>query len=1517
MDFPANTITNVHVIDGFSNIYWRIYTEEPASAALPAEGPANGYTILKHLSRLKRLELHLRNFDCLVSCYPRRLGLWVFSATPEFGTLKPLSRDGDGTNFNRLTLDSVNMKVAAAGTVSAADLMRSMSTDPQMPNPNASGAQRSLSAGRPGEGQGNQGIIYAAFISAVTSAMSLQLVRRHNAIPLGSRTLFTAVERNGYDSPILHDSPDSVPSLTTLRIELTPLGKLIISLHTISQHGITRLWDTARNTIGPALEKGQDIWLAPTGTIARLISAEGEDGSLPSPGLSNPRNSENATPQHLLGLKRKNWKENVVEWIRNVGLPLNSAEDESWIEVEVPEPFYSRLAAESMRQTEGKQPSPPLRRLLWPAKYSFTRTKTDSPVETSKFGRCDPIDFATEWFATASARNEKLAASQATGGSPGQQPKGAEMSTPRTDAGEVIESLARVNQYPDLQAASLVYPTPPDGALTQGFNNAPSSDSFAEVPDAAPSTTQNAGRLRPADEEVANAQPGPDVMDGFGTSTTVGVGSGLYDEDDDDDLFEEMNGKDFGSKGITDADFSFFDEPDIASFDNGKRTGDAAQEIPQEAAAQITLGTDSIKPDTATPDVAMNTSAEETKTPVDGEHGAVPTTDVDGPKHDLAEMSDENIEDDAHINIPDHASAADDSQTISPPLSPVKIKRILFSEVQQMQSTHVDRSSIARHLSNDGRNQSHYGPVPFQKELSSWDQKYGAAGTFSLSIDKAAKTQSGLGDSTSEIPTIGLPRPGRPKPLKYGFSRPMTIDQDTAMSDGGPLLNSTSASSDETTDDSDDDYPEGTISPTRSTAVKRKRGVSEPDNDSAISQEKTSLAVGPDLSVIKEENSTFLGNFFYIFSDWSLAGYFSVRQNRLLPVLVRKEDVVQLAQLMVDQVTQSSLTHKLDEKIGLPDLGNDTFPLRTFLEDSSVMGETARLDLKSYVEIQQSEVSPTHEGQPPRQRSQPVRGTISKLATPHLRIRRGKDFLEVLPPAISFWETFGLEPAHGEKDILAYCIHPQYAAEGADAFLERLSLLYSSCGLGKHARGGETKDFENGLGPWKVETSHSGYTSTMQDLKAMCERLGNILAKRSPTKDNYVIYIINPFEHAAALADICAAFLQLFQKYIGGADRQDTRQLNELVLQIVPMSFVWSPLWVVVPTQSEYLNLALEVYNRCPPRDQASGSMGCAPPLLLAEPTPRSINFKLVSERISPLQEGKCLHVSFSRSIDQRWVTVAWSDNIGSFQVALSYCLRSKSSNVARAISDVRHEIWETTKDIIERTQARWRVLLAKTEPVDQEEIEAWTNLAERYNQTRPVPVELTIFSVDTAPDLYLELPPSQIQVQFLNAQSTSTPVATPNPSAPSPDPLGTAATPTSGGNAMASASTPTDLQPVEPDSDTVLVDICDESWGVILSHRLNNSPHLTEYRPALASGYLLRRKGTYDGDGAFAMTINLVYTQRPAASHELLLKEVLGMYRDLATLARYQGIASVQRNTLPWHIATAIRGQEMLSYVL
>lgn len=188
------------------------------------------------------------------------------------------------------------------------------------------------------------------------------------------------------------------------------------------------------------------------------------------------------------------------------------------------------------------------------------------------------------------------------------------------------------------------------------------------------------------------------------------------------------------------------------------------------------------------------------------------------------------------------------------------------------------------------------------------------------------------------------------------------------------------------------------------------------------------------------------------------------------------------------------------------------------------------------------------------------------------------------------------------------------------------------------------------------------------------------------------------------------------------------------------------------------------------------------------------------------------------------------------------------------------------------------------------------------------------ILHVNTTTDFSLEPPSLLIPTSVFNAQASSTPVATPGPSAASPDQYGNAPTPTNGGNALMSATTP-DFQP-ESESEFFLTDIRDESWNVILSHRLNSSPHLTEYRPALASGYLLRRKGSTDGDGVFATNVNLIYSQRPASSYETLLKEVLGMYHDLAILARARGTLCVQRNTLPWHIATAVRAQELLSYV-
>lgn len=171
-------------------------------------------------------------------------------------------------------------------------------------------------------------------------------------------------------------------------------------------------------------------------------------------------------------------------------------------------------------------------------------------------------------------------------------------------------------------------------------------------------------------------------------------------------------------------------------------------------------------------------------------------------------------------------------------------------------------------------------------------------------------------------------------------------------------------------------------------------------------------------------------------------------------------------------------------------------------------------------------------------------------------------------------------------------------------------------------------------------------------------------------------------------------------------DRQQGQPINEVVLQIIPIDFVMSEDCMVVPTQAEYLNLALEVYGRCRPKKPSLSTQLCAPAILLADALPKTLNFRLAPEKSSPLQDGRSLHIACSKSSDQRWISVAWTDGTGSLQTSMSYCLRYRGRGVPRVFSEVRNEIWTTTRQILEKFQARWRVILVNCEPVDSDEVE-------------------------------------------------------------------------------------------------------------------------------------------------------------------------------------------------------------------
>jgi len=159
--------------------------------------------------------------------------------------------------------------------------------------------------------------------------------------------------------------------------------------------------------------------------------------------------------------------------------------------------------------------------------------------------------------------------------------------------------------------------------------------------------------------------------------------------------------------------------------------------------------------------------------------------------------------------------------------------------------------------------------------------------------------------------------------------------------------------------------------------------------------------------------------------------------------------------------------------------------------------------------------------------------------------------------------------------------------------------------------------------------------------------------------------------------------------------------------------------------------------------------------------------------------------------------------------------------------------------------------------------------------------------------------------------------VSTPQASTTSPDQT-TMATPTPGGTAINAPTPPEHNFDPNAETDLLLSDPIEGTWSVILSYGINQAPSILEARPALASGYLLKRRGVTDADNVVALEVNIIYTAVISPSErQALLKEVLGQYKDLVTLAKTRGMVDPVACVLPWHIATAMKGQQALSLLM
>lgn len=203
----------------------------------------------------------------------------------------------------------------------------------------------------------------------------------------------------------------------------------------------------------------------------------------------------------------------------------------------------------------------------------------------------------------------------------------------------------------------------------------------------------------------------------------------------------------------------------------------------------------------------------------------------------------------------------------------------------------------------------------------------------------------------------------------------------------------------------------------------------------------------------------------------------------------------------------------------------------------------------------------------------------------------------------------------------------------------------------------------------------------------------------------------------------------------------------------------------------------------------------------------------------------------------------------------------------------------------------------------------AWRSIfADTSKPALRPPVLSTFLTIDTNPLLDFPIQEIEARVSNLPLGSLATPDNTPQANAPSPDMSGLGSTP--GGGATQVSTPPPGTAFGEHDAEARLVDITDETWGIVMNRSVDDLCS-SEHCLAVASGYLVKRAGPRDEDGLVRMQVNILHGQK---SYRPLLKAVLGMYRNLGLLARVRGIVDPVKSVVPFHVAAARKAHVAIS---
>ncbi|KAI1118434.1 mediator complex subunit 13 C-terminal-domain-containing protein [Nemania sp. NC0429] len=1494
--------TNALVVNNISSVSFAFY--EPAVSS-----SSSSSTLFS--SGAGELEASLRRDGYLVFLDARRRGLWCFRLVIK---AKPTTDPSDAPNFEKtIEIAGLAFVIVEEGAFEPAQLIKHRFYGPNVaitPSSSVSSASSALdsafrsaqsavtptypvpTAEQDGKSLGPSDSklssaasvkdVYECLLQASYSIISSCFSSRTGAVPLSSRTLLlpTTIGSEYSASPRI---------IVLLRIYLTTTGSLIISMsHSFANHLVT-LSESVTSQLPPL---GITVLAAPLGMFATcqlytLTDAATTEGSL----------GQSPDTQHKFRSEKDDgpWKSLCARLMqsRALSLPMKSAY--RWVALQ-------RIRRRLVEQNSDGKRTPmlgPAPSIYWPATLCFCKPLANLTINgpgelpgSQVENNFDPLTTAKDWFLNAAEREAMIDQKKRERDALAAQ----EVSLMDRPVQIPTGSSPLASHRPSQSGAPIsgMYPTPPDGV--QGVGVTPSIDGNLSSP------SNNATAATAADiEMVSHAPAGPFVEAWEGTETKrERVGASFESEN----LFGELGPDMFGDNDITEADFNFFDEQpegniDLTSLDTP---------IVSNGNSNLNMG------DCVTTSQISHIKAEISHTPTPG---PVPTFAKPELRHARSSL----------IGEPRQQPASDTSQSrdavskrSASPFNPDTVYKRIRASLDSHKATRKNSLVHANHGSI-------FDKVDFGPSLSIVNSKYEGSGRFDFSVDRSKAIKPSNLDTPPTTDYLRRHNKTRKNlkelPTAYGelflrrranqtsaSNRPSPQHIDGAHSDADDV----SLVSDQDDSSYDSDEPP---SPVKSSSMRRRRG--DDDGDSLATSfkdlEMMEMAA-PHLPFELSRDSKFE-------IDIPLVKYFADPEPAWVQYPLPDDLFIMAAQILTDQVTTSTLLWNLAPETPLQSGVERRRHLSNVARNSmkelqqvfpSCFHHTTGYQLRSFVELQDVPLL----GQPTRLQPRPAGSeqikptNLFQIPPPRFEMRRYESRLSVLPSSISFWESLGLSPTHGAKDVIALCLFPKQegVSDSMLVFTDRLRSTYESLKLGSFSRLPTSSVAEDGLFPFDLESdvAPSGKSGSFlgPSLQNCASQVCKALSTASAEQINFVLFLVYTPDVPGSMVECCAAFNEIFEGYRKILTNKKPSVANEIALQLIPQSLVASSRSVPMPSPVELSRLALEIYDRC----TVFGGAMPSPAVMLEQAPPRLIDFKLSpTPSASVLHENTCLHLGYAQSIDERWITVAWTDNRGSQQLTTSYCLGRKGKNIATPLTEVIHEIWSTTRELISSWKVSWRIIVAKCGVMDAHEIELWSSLVQADAKSS---ASLTLITVDTEPSLQLLPPATKIPNSAISAFYT-TPGSTPQGAVVSPEQSGNAATPFRDGTTASGQTPGGDNNATDSDADAALTDITDQTWGVVLSHRLHTSASSTDLNPALVSGYLVKRGGPRVEDPPIMMEVNIVHSEGNPRAYEGLLREMLTYYRGLGTLARARGMVDKDTDIRPWHIAAAEKGVRAL----